>query len=251
MTTPPDGFPAAFPGQVYVPGPAPTVPQPILSPAPSPTNPWPAAGGRRYRIPQVPQSAWTAAASRRRSWVSRCLLLGILIIQAVLSLRLRNTAFEDEALYLVAGHLNLDHLLHGGPAHPEFVQYFSGSPMLYPPLAAAVDGRFGLAGARLIGFACMIACTGLVYSMSRLLFNERVGLAAAGAFAIAQSTLFLGNFATYDPPAVFLLALAAWLMVRCADKRRTCSCRRCWHSRSPSSMRRCCMYRSWSSSASW
>lgn len=231
MTTPPDGFPAAFPGPVYVPGhahvpehvpghvpengPAPTVPQPTVSP----TTPWPAAGGRRYRIPEVPASAWTAAASRRRSWVSRCLLLGILIIQAVLSLRLHNTAFEDEALYLVAGHLNLDHLLHGGPAHPEFAQYFSGSPMLYPPLAAAVDGTFGLAGARLIGFVCMIACTGLVYSTSRLLFNERVGLAAAGAFAIAQSTLFLGNFATYDPPAVFLLALSAWLMVRCANRR--------------------------------
>jgi hypothetical protein len=220
MTTPPDGFPAAFPGQVYVPGPPPTVPQPIVSAAPTPTTPWPAAGGRRYRIPQVPASAWTGAASRRRSWVSRCLLLGILTIQALLSLRLHNTAFEDEALYLVAGHLNLDHLLHGGPAHPEFARYFSGSPMLYPPLAAAVDGALGLTGARLIGFACMIACTGLVYSMSRLLFNERVGLAAAGAFAIAQSTLFLGNFATYDPPALFLLALAAWLMVRCADKRR-------------------------------
>jgi hypothetical protein len=219
MTTPPDGFPAAFPGQVYVPGPAPTVPQPIVSPAPTPTTPWPAAGGRRYRIPQVPASAWTAAASRRRSWVSRCLLLGILIIQAVLSLRLHNTAFEDEALYLVAGHLNLDHLLHGGPAHPEFAGYFSGSPMLYPPVAAAVDGMFGLAGARLIGFVCMIACTGLVYSMSRLLFNERVGLAAAGAFAIAQSTLFLGNFATYDPTALFLLALAAWVTVRCAYSR--------------------------------
>jgi Dolichyl-phosphate-mannose-protein mannosyltransferase len=219
MTTPHDGFPAAFPGHTYVPGPAPTVPQPIVSPTPSPTTPWPAAGGRRYRIPQVPASAWTAAASRRRAWVSRCLLLGILVIQAVLSLRLHNTAFEDEALYLVAGHLNLDHLLHGGPAHPEFARYFSGSPMVYPPLAAAVDGVFGLAGARLIGFACMILCTGLLYSTSRLLFNERVGLAAAGAFAIAQSTVFLGNFATYDPPAILLLALSAWLLVRCAHER--------------------------------
>lgn len=215
MTTPRDGFPAPLPEQFHLSQAPPTVPQPVVSP----TTPWPTAGTRRYRIPQVPASAWTAAASRRRSWVSRCLLLGILIIQAILSLRLHNTAFEDEALYLVAGHLNLDHLLHGGPAHPEFARYFSGSPMLYPPLAAAADGVFGLAGARMIGFVCMIFCTGLVYSMSRLLFNERVGLAAAGAFAIAQSTLFLGNFATYDPPALFLLALAAWLMVRCADTR--------------------------------
>jgi hypothetical protein len=32
--------------------------------------------------------------------VSRFSLLAILCLQAVLSLRLRNTAFEDEALYL-------------------------------------------------------------------------------------------------------------------------------------------------------
>lgn len=188
--------------------------------AAAPTRPQPILGGLRYRIPVVPAAAWTAAASRRRTWVSRGLLLGILLIQAILSLRLRNTAFEDEALYLVAGHLNLDHLLHSGPAQPEFAQYFSGSPMVYPPLAAAADSALGLAGARLIGFVCMIGCTGLVYSTSRLLFNERVGLSAAGAFAIAQSTLFLGDFATYDPLTLVLLALAAWVVVRCAGERR-------------------------------
>jgi Dolichyl-phosphate-mannose-protein mannosyltransferase len=217
MTTTPDGIPVIRPDEPERPGSAPTVPQPVIG-AP-PRIAWPPRIRLQYHVPQVPESAWTAAASRRRAWVSRGLLLGILAIQAVLSLRLRNTAFEDEALYLYAGHLNLDHLLHGGPAHPEFARYFSGSPMLYPPFAAAVDGAFGLGGARLIGFACMIGCTGLVYSMSRRLFNERVALAAAGAFAIAQSTIFLGDFATYDPPALFLLALAAWLVVRCATER--------------------------------
>ena len=49
-----------------------------------------------------------------------------------------------------------------------------------------------------------------------MLFNERVGLCAAAVFAVAQSTLFLGNFATYDPPAIVLLALASWLAVRTA-----------------------------------
>lgn len=217
MTTTPDGIPVVRPDEPELPGAPPTVPQPVIGPAPRIA--WPPRVRRRYHVPQVPESAWTAEASRRRAWVSRGLLLGILVVQAILSLRLRNTAFEDEALYLYAGHLNLDHLLHGGPAHPEFARYFSGSPMIYPPFAAAVDGMFGLGGARLIGFACMIGCTGLAYSMSRRLFNERVGLAAAGAFAIAQSTIFLGNFATYDPPALFLLALAAWLVVRCASER--------------------------------
>ena len=38
--------------------------------------------------------------SRRRKWVSRAVLLAILAVQAVLSLRMQNTAFADEALYL-------------------------------------------------------------------------------------------------------------------------------------------------------
>jgi hypothetical protein len=51
--------------------------------------------------------------SKRRTTISRLALLGILCLQAVMSLRLQNTAFEDEALYLYAGHMELEHLLHG------------------------------------------------------------------------------------------------------------------------------------------
>lgn len=171
---------------------------------------------RLYRVPLGPAAGWTAEPSRRRARVSRAILLGLLLAQAVLSLRLRNSAFEDEALYLYAGHLELDHLVHGGPAHPEFLRYFSGSPYLYPVAGAAVDSVFGLAGARALGLACMLGATALLYSLTRMLFNERVALCAAAAFAVAQSTLFLGNFATYDPPAILLLALAGWAAVRTA-----------------------------------
>jgi 4-amino-4-deoxy-L-arabinose transferase-like glycosyltransferase len=62
----------------------------------------------------------------------------------------------------------------------------------------------------------MLGCTALLYAMTRRMFNERAGLCAAGVFAIAQSTAFMGNFATYDAPALFLLALAAWITVRTA-----------------------------------
>ena len=40
------------------------------------------------------------------------------------------------------------------------------------------------------------------------------GVGAAALFSTTQSTLFLGHFATYDAAAIFLLALAAWLVVR-------------------------------------
>jgi 4-amino-4-deoxy-L-arabinose transferase-like glycosyltransferase len=155
-------------------------------------------------------------APRRRAWVGRGVLLGVLLLQALLSLRLQNTVFEDEALYLYAGHLELNHLLHGSPTYTDFATYFSGTPVLYPVLAAAVDSFLGLAGARALSLAFMLAVTALLYSISRLLFNERVALCAAAAFAVVQSTEFLGNFATYDAPAIFLMALASWIVVRTA-----------------------------------
>jgi hypothetical protein len=170
-----------------------------------------------YVVPKPPEAGWSAAPSRRRLWVSRLILLGILLFQALLSLRLHNTAFEDEALYLYAGHAELGHLLHGTDvSRYAFNSYFSGSPYLYPVVAALADSLGGLAGARALSLVFMLAATGLLYSFTRRLFNERAGLCAAGVFAVCQSTQMLGYFATYDAAAIFLLALAAWLVVRAA-----------------------------------
>src|ERR1700728_4213304 len=60
----------------------------------------------------------------------------VLILQAVLSLRLirADTALQDEALSLWAGHLEWANLLHSTPV-PQFPSYFSGAPVIYPPLA--------------------------------------------------------------------------------------------------------------------
>ncbi|WP_369171724.1 glycosyltransferase family 39 protein [Streptomyces sp. R28] len=167
-----------------------------------------------YHIPETPEAGWEMAASRRRAWVSRAVLLCILAIQAALSLRLSNTAFQDEALYLAAGHAQLDHMLNGTELPRDYAAYFSGSPQLYPVLAAIVDAKFGLAGARTLSLFFMLCTTGLLYSFSRRLFNERAALAAAALFAVLQSTVVMGYFATYDAAAVFLLALATWIVVR-------------------------------------
>src|SRR6266702_494435 len=65
----------------------------------------------------------------------------------------------------------------------------------------------------------MLATTALLYSLTRRLFNERIGLCAAAFFAVTESVIFLGNFATYDATCLSLLALAAWIMVRTAGFR--------------------------------
>ena len=74
-------------------------------------------------------------------------LVAVLAVQTILSLRLvgADTAFQDEALYLWAGHLEWAHVLHGTPI-PQFPSYFSGAPVIYPPLAALADSVGGLAG---------------------------------------------------------------------------------------------------------
>ena len=64
----------------------------------------------------------------------------------------------------------------------------------------------------------MLTTTALLYSLTRRLFNERIGLCAAVIFSVTESAIFLGNFATYDAPALCLLAVAAWIVVRTATR---------------------------------
>ncbi|RCG32604.1 phospholipid carrier-dependent glycosyltransferase [Sphaerisporangium album] len=153
-------------------------------------------------------------ADRRRAWVCRAVLGLIMVVQALLSTRLHNTAFMDEALYIYAGHAEFAHLLHGASVNSSYSSTFSGSPVLYPLLAGAMDSLGGLTGARALSLVFMLGCTGLLYSLTRRLFNERVGLFAAVLFVASQSTIVLGWFATFDSAALFLLAFAAWVVVR-------------------------------------
>ena len=98
------------------------------------------------------------------------------------------------------------------PLPSDYASFFSGSPVLYPILGALADTWGGLAAARHVSLLAMLTTTALLYSLSRRLFNERVGLCAAVIFSVTESAIFLGNFATYDAPALCLLAVAAWIV---------------------------------------
>lgn len=170
-------------------------------------------------IPGTAAEGQESRPSSRRTWISRACLLAILVMQAILSLRLQNTAFEDEGLYLYVGHLEIAHWLHGASLQGDYPSYLSGAPVLYPVLGAMADGVGGLAAARAVSLMEMLSATAMLYGLSRRLFNERVALCAALTFAVAAPTLFLGHFATYDASALFLLALATWIVVRTAEFR--------------------------------
>jgi Dolichyl-phosphate-mannose-protein mannosyltransferase len=174
-------------------------------------------------VPVLP--AETAAAHRRgrtaklrvpASWA----LVAVLAVQTALSLRLvrADTAFEDEATYLWAGHLEWAHLLHGAPL-PQFPAYFSGAPVIYPPIGALADSIGGLTGARVLSLIFMLGATVALWATAGRLFGRRAAFFAAALFAVLGPTLHLGAFATYDAMSICLIALAAWLVVRAGERR--------------------------------
>ena len=142
-------------------------------------------------------------------------LLVVLAVQAGLSLRLlkADTASQSEAVYLRAGHLVWANWLHGSPI-PPFPKYFSGAPVIYPPIGAVADSIGGLAGARVLSLAFMLGATILLWSTAGRLFGRRAACFASALFALTGTTLHLGAFATYDAMSVFLIALAAWCVIR-------------------------------------
>ncbi|HTR93707.1 MAG TPA: glycosyltransferase family 39 protein [Trebonia sp.] len=142
-------------------------------------------------------------------------LLAVLAIQTALSASMLRdkTAFGDEALYLSAGHLEWAHWLHGTPI-PAYQTWFSGAPVIYPPVGAIASSLGGLAAARLLSLACMLGVTSLIWATaSRLLDDKRAAFFAAALFAAIAPTLHLGSYATYDAPALLFLAAATWCAV--------------------------------------
>jgi 4-amino-4-deoxy-L-arabinose transferase-like glycosyltransferase len=163
----------------------------------------PAAGSRRQRRgPGRHTPGW---------WP----LVAVLIVQAALSIRLvrADTAFEDEATYLWAGHLEWAHWLHGTPL-PQFPAYFSGAPVIYPPIGALADSIGGLTGARILSLIFMLVATGFLWGVVSKLYGNRAAFFAAALFAVSGPTLHLGAFATYDAMSVVLIAFASWCVVR-------------------------------------
>lgn len=139
-------------------------------------------------------------------------LLAVLGVQTALSASMvrARTAFGDEALYLSAGHLEWSHWLHGTPI-PAYQTWFSGAPVIYPPIGAIADRLGGLTAARLLSLVFMLGATVFVWcTATRLLADKRAAFFAAALFAVLAPTLHLGSYATYDALALLLLAAATW-----------------------------------------
>jgi 4-amino-4-deoxy-L-arabinose transferase-like glycosyltransferase len=175
---------------------------------------WRAAAWAEKPAGLLPKVLPDGGAGRRRL-LSLWPLLVVLAVQAGLSLRLlwADTASQSEARYLRAGHLIWANWLHGTPI-PPYPKYFSGAPLVYPPIGAVADSVGGLAGARALSLAFMLGATILLWSTTGRLFGRRASFFASALFALLGTTLHLGAFATYDAMSVFLVALAVWCVIR-------------------------------------
>jgi Dolichyl-phosphate-mannose-protein mannosyltransferase len=139
----------------------------------------------------------------------------ILLLQAITSLlALRNTAFQDEALYLLAGREIFLSWIGKTPYLEPYGLYFSGYPSFYPVIGGVLDFLGGLEAARLFSLLCMLIVTTCVYFMTIQFFDRKSALIAAFLFACEGSVLFIGRLATYDAFCLCLLALAVMLSLR-------------------------------------
>jgi hypothetical protein len=174
--------------------------------------------------PGNPGEAPEPGSAQARGIASRRFLpvFAIVAAQALLSLTLvwSNTAYVDEADNLWIGRLEIAHWLHKTPLPPaDAFRSLSGSALLYPPLGALANSAGGLAGARILSLALMLAATILLFLTASRLIGRTGALFAAALWAFSEPVLRLA-FATADPLSLFFMALAAWLLVQTLRQRR-------------------------------
>lgn len=121
-----------------------------------------------------------------------------------------NTAFNDEAIYIVVGRMGLfahDWWSYGAKL------WMAGLPYIYPPLTALSFETGGLMGSRLLNIIFGVFLVEEIYRFTKLLnlFDEKTNrLAAIIAMFIAAFSgigIFVSKLATYDIPSFFLLIL--------------------------------------------
>ncbi|MGQ7297611.1 glycosyltransferase family 39 protein [Quadrisphaera sp. KR29] len=166
------------------------------------------------------------------------LVVLVLAFEAVAAGRLRNAAFQDEALYLATGHWLLREWSGGAPLTSAPEGWFTGAPQLYPVLAALLDSAGGLGLVRAASTAFLLLTTVSVawaaHTASLSLAppahpddegdddagRARTAAAAAAAAALVAACtgplLALGHFATPDALSIACVAGALALGTRAA-----------------------------------
>ena len=174
--------------------------------------PLPGAGG--YVRPTWRQAVAEYLPAQRRGpaadrWIDRLPILAVLVVAAALSVRLHNTAFVAEAHAITVGHDYLVHWFGGAPAVDHWGN-FSGVPVLYPVLAAVLDGLGGLTLVRLFSLGCILATIVVLQSLVRRVTGSYATASSPRARSPSpQPAIFVGALATPDALCLLLLVVAA------------------------------------------
>jgi 4-amino-4-deoxy-L-arabinose transferase-like glycosyltransferase len=147
-------------------------------------------------------------------WRVHVPLLFVLVAQSCIALTLSNSAFIDEGCYLFSGHSEWAALFGGPTPDTDYPTYFSGSPYLYPLIGAIANALGGLGAARGLSLFFMLGATVMLYRATKLFFGRGAAVWAAALFALSGPALFMSHLATFDAPAVFLLATGLWYAIR-------------------------------------
>lgn len=155
--------------------------------------------------PQASAPAGVLPLPKRLTWGQMALAI-ILVLQVLMTLQMRNTPHQDEALYIEAGR----NIITGQTEDQDYNEVFSGLPYLYPVAAGLVDFASGLYGVRLLSLVFLIVTTVCVWRVGQNIFeDETIALLGAAVFALQPSTLMLGHYATYDAMSLAYIAVAA------------------------------------------
>lgn len=134
-------------------------------------------------------------------------LASILVFQALISvLALRNTAFQDEALYLFAGREIFFSWIKHAVVAEHYGRFFAGFPNFYPVIGGLLDMVGHVEAARMFNTACMLAVTACVYVITKTLINRESAMFAAVLYAFQAPVLYIGRLATHDALSLALLA---------------------------------------------
>jgi hypothetical protein len=157
----------------------------------------------------LPPNARESALS---SWIPHIPVALIVLLQLWTAVRLQNTTFEDEALYIDAGRDYIQNWLHGTPVQ-HYGDYFSGAPAVFPVFQGAVNAIGGLLFVRLTSAFFMIAAALSVRATVTHLWGKTAGNLSALVFVGIGPVMFVGNLATYDAACISMIAMAVWLGV--------------------------------------
>lgn len=128
-----------------------------------------------------------------------------------------NSAFNDEAIYIVIGKLGLfqwDWWSYNAKS------WMAGLPYIYPPLAALASQSYGIVGARLLSVFVSLLILEEIYRLARYFYiydkkeAHLAGLLAALFAGFSAVGLFVSRLATYDALAILLLLFSINLLAQ-------------------------------------